>query len=105
MAERQHPMMHIRWRLHQIPGRRRLLGAPENAEHNAEEEYLSDVPRHDHLGEAFDRKLDDAFLVLDEIGNRIVASIASEIETVERNRAILKPPTSLDAWEAALEKT
>jgi TolB-like protein/DNA-binding SARP family transcriptional activator len=50
--------------------------------------------------EAFDHKLDDAFLVLDEIGNRIVASIASEIETVERNRAILKPPNSLDAWEA-----
>ena len=38
--------------------------------------------------------------MLDEIGNRIVASIASEIETLERNRAILKPPTSLDAWEA-----
>ncbi|HKO68526.1 MAG TPA: tetratricopeptide repeat protein, partial [Burkholderiaceae bacterium] len=37
---------------------------------------------------------------LDEIGNRIVASIAGEIETVERNRAILKPPNSLDAWEA-----
>lgn len=50
--------------------------------------------------EVFSRKLDDAFLVLDEIGNRIVASIASEIETVERNRAILKPPSSLDAWEA-----
>ena len=50
--------------------------------------------------EVFVRKLDDAFLVLDEIGNRIVASIASEIEMVERNRAILKPPTSLDAWEA-----
>jgi len=48
----------------------------------------------------FNRKLDDAFLVLDEIGNRIVASIASEIETIERNRAILKPPSSLDAWEA-----
>jgi tetratricopeptide (TPR) repeat protein len=44
--------------------------------------------------------LDDTFLVLDEIGNRIVASIASEIETAERNRAILKPPNSLDAWEA-----
>lgn len=44
--------------------------------------------------------IDDAFLVLDEIGNRIVASVASEIETVERNRAILKPPNSLDAWEA-----
>src|SRR4029453_16677109 len=48
----------------------------------------------------FDRKVDDAFLVLDEIGNSIVASIASEIETIERNRAILKPPSSLDAWEA-----
>jgi DNA-binding SARP family transcriptional activator len=50
--------------------------------------------------EVFNQKLDDAFLVLDEIGNRIVASIASEIETIERNRAILKPPNSLDAWEA-----
>lgn len=50
--------------------------------------------------ETFNRKLDDAFLVLDEIGNRIVASIAAEIETVERNRALLKPPSSLDAWEA-----
>jgi DNA-binding SARP family transcriptional activator/TolB-like protein/Flp pilus assembly protein TadD len=50
--------------------------------------------------DVFDDALDDAFLVLDEIGNRIVASIASEIETAERNRAILKPPNSLDAWEA-----
>jgi DNA-binding SARP family transcriptional activator/TolB-like protein len=50
--------------------------------------------------EVFNQKFDDAFLVLDEIGNRIVASIASEIETIERNRAILKPPNSLDAWEA-----
>ena len=50
--------------------------------------------------EVFDHKLDDAFIVLDEIGNRIVSSIASEIETVERNHALLKPPNSLDAWEA-----
>jgi DNA-binding SARP family transcriptional activator/tetratricopeptide (TPR) repeat protein len=50
--------------------------------------------------EVFDQALDDAFLVLDAIGNRIVASIASEIETIERNRAILRPPSSLDAWEA-----
>ncbi|MGZ8387202.1 MAG: tetratricopeptide repeat protein [Rhodoplanes sp.] len=50
--------------------------------------------------DVFDQKLDDAFLVLDEIGDRIVASIASEIETIERNRAILRPPSSLDAWEA-----
>ena len=50
--------------------------------------------------EVFNHKLDDAFLVLDEIGNRVVASVASEIETIERNRAILRPPSSLDAWEA-----
>jgi len=50
--------------------------------------------------ENFDTRLDDAFLVLDEIGSRIVASVASEIEIAERNRAILRPPNSLDAWEA-----
>jgi DNA-binding SARP family transcriptional activator len=50
--------------------------------------------------DVFDEKIDDALDVLDEIGNRIVASVAHEIEMVERNRAILKPPNSLDAWEA-----
>lgn len=50
--------------------------------------------------EIFDRPLDDALLVLDDIGSLIVATTASEIETAERNRAILKPPNSLDAWEA-----
>jgi TolB-like protein len=43
---------------------------------------------------------DDTFAVLDEIGNRIVASIANQIELAERNRAVLKPPNSLNAWEA-----
>jgi DNA-binding SARP family transcriptional activator len=42
----------------------------------------------------------DALLVLDQIGNRIVASIAGEVEALERNRAVLKPPSSLDAWES-----
>lgn len=50
--------------------------------------------------EMFNQTMDDAFLVLDEIGNRIVAAIDSEIETIERNRAILRPPNSLVAWEA-----
>ncbi len=50
--------------------------------------------------ETFTHTLEDALLVLDDIGNRIVATVTSEIETVERNRAILKPPNSLDAWEA-----
>lgn len=50
--------------------------------------------------ETFERHSDDAFAILDEIGDSIVAAIAAEIEMAERNRAILKPPNSLDAWEA-----
>ncbi len=50
--------------------------------------------------EAFEQTRDDAFALLDEIGDRIVASIAGEIEATERDRAILRPPSSLDAWEA-----
>ena len=50
--------------------------------------------------ERFDRKRDEALTVLEELGNGIVASIASEIERVERNEAILRPPNSLDAWES-----
>jgi TolB-like protein/DNA-binding winged helix-turn-helix (wHTH) protein/Tfp pilus assembly protein PilF len=50
--------------------------------------------------EAFDRPFDDVFAILSEIGDSIVASINIEVRTLERNRAILKPPDSLDAWEA-----
>jgi DNA-binding SARP family transcriptional activator/TolB-like protein len=50
--------------------------------------------------EEFTCKADDALAALDEIGNTIVASISEEIETAECNRAILRPPSSLNAWEA-----
>jgi TolB-like protein len=50
--------------------------------------------------DTLDHTSDDAFLVLDEIGNKIVTSISNEIETNEVRRAVLKPPNSLDAWEA-----
>lgn len=50
--------------------------------------------------ETFERRPDDIFGVLDDIGNSIVSSISAEIETVERNRAMLKAPNSLNAWEA-----
>ena len=50
--------------------------------------------------EVFDCRLDAAFETFDQIGNGIVASISSEVEAVERNRAMLKPPESLNAWEA-----
>jgi len=40
------------------------------------------------------------FVVLDDVCGGIVSSIAAEIENAERNRALLKPPGSLDAWES-----
>lgn len=42
----------------------------------------------------------EVFGVHAQIANRVVASISKEIEAAERNRAVLKPPNSLDAWEA-----
>ena len=50
--------------------------------------------------EVYSQAFESTFVILDEIGDRIVASIANEIEMVERNRAVLKPRSSLDAWEA-----
>jgi TolB-like protein/DNA-binding CsgD family transcriptional regulator len=50
--------------------------------------------------DSFDHSLADTFLTLDEIGDRIVASLSMEIEVAERNRAMLKHPQSLDAWES-----
>jgi len=50
--------------------------------------------------EVFDRALAETFDVLEDLGNRIVGAIASEIEASERNRAVLTPPSSLNAWEA-----
>jgi TolB-like protein len=43
---------------------------------------------------------DEIFGLVDGIGDQIVAAISLEIETAERNRAILRPPNSLDAWGA-----
>ncbi|MCD6077656.1 MAG: transcriptional regulator [Ramlibacter sp.] len=50
--------------------------------------------------EEFHGRLDETFCVLDDIGNRIVTAIAQQVELAERNRAILKNPNSLNAWEA-----
>ncbi len=48
----------------------------------------------------FEAPGEDRLAVIEEIGNGIVSCIAAEIETAERNRAMLKHPDSLDAWEA-----
>jgi TolB-like protein len=43
---------------------------------------------------------DAAFSALDAIVDRVVAAIAKEIEAAECQRAMLAPPSSLDAWQA-----
>ena len=48
----------------------------------------------------FDRAMDDIFLVQDEIASIIVGTVETEIEQSERQRALLTPPASLDAWSA-----
>ena len=51
--------------------------------------------------ETFNQKRDDAFLVLDEIGNRIVASDrAARSRRSSATAPSCEPPNSLDAWEA-----
>jgi TolB-like protein/DNA-binding SARP family transcriptional activator len=40
------------------------------------------------------------FVALDAIVDRIVAAVAKEIELAECQRALQRPPSSLDAWEA-----
>jgi TolB-like protein/DNA-binding SARP family transcriptional activator len=49
--------------------------------------------------EHYDRPLDDIFEVQDDITNRVIAAIEPEIERAEMQRALLKPPDSLSAWE------
>ncbi|QFU76789.1 hypothetical protein EY643_14645 [Halioglobus maricola] len=49
--------------------------------------------------ESWDRTRDDLFEVQDELAGAIVSAVEPEIERAEYNRASLKPPESLDAWE------
>src|SRR5262249_57961871 len=50
--------------------------------------------------DSFDAGAGETFAAVDSIVQRIVAAIAEEIESAESRRAVLKPPTSLDAWES-----
>ncbi len=50
--------------------------------------------------ESFQRPLDDIFALQDEITALVVEAVESEIELKERQRAMLLPIASLDAWSA-----
>jgi adenylate cyclase len=50
--------------------------------------------------ERYDRDLNDIFAVQDEITEAVTTAIAPTIAEAERQRAMRKPPESLDAWGA-----
>jgi TolB-like protein/DNA-binding winged helix-turn-helix (wHTH) protein len=50
--------------------------------------------------DTYETPVPHAFEVSGHVGAKIIGSLNSEIETTERNRAMLRPPNSLNAWEA-----
>ncbi len=50
--------------------------------------------------EHYDRPLESVFEIQSDIANSVGGAVASEVETAERQRALLVPLESLDAWEA-----
>ncbi|MEM8790947.1 MAG: hypothetical protein AAGE80_04985 [Pseudomonadota bacterium] len=51
-------------------------------------------------GERFDGGLDELFTVMDNIAGHVAGAVEAEIEHHERQRALLRPLASLDAWGA-----
>ncbi|MEE8144101.1 MAG: adenylate/guanylate cyclase domain-containing protein, partial [Kiloniellales bacterium] len=49
--------------------------------------------------ERYDRDLADIFELQDEMTQTIVGAVEPELSAAERERAVRKPPESLDAWE------
>ena len=49
--------------------------------------------------ERYDRDLEDIFELQDEMTQTIVGAVEPELGAAERERAVNKPPGSLDAWE------
>ena len=62
---------------------------------------LNDTAARSELwAEQFTGSLDDIFTLQDEIATAIVGSVETEIEQAERQRTLLTPENSLDAWSA-----
>jgi adenylate cyclase len=49
--------------------------------------------------ERYDRQIEDIFDLQDEMSQTIVGAVEPELSAVGRERALTKPPESLDAWE------
>jgi DNA-binding SARP family transcriptional activator/TolB-like protein len=59
-------------------------------------------PRSDRIFwvDEFSCNADDSFAVPPQLAARIITGLDAEIHVIERNRALLMPPASLDAWQA-----
>jgi adenylate cyclase len=55
---------------------------------------------HHVWAERYDRELADIFELQDEMTRTIVGAVEPELSAAERDRALSKPPESLDAWES-----
>ena len=52
--------------------------------------------------ERYDRQLTDVFAVQDEIARTVTALVAAHVDKAELNRALIKPPASLQAYDCYL---
>ena len=61
---------------------------------------LIDGDTGNHLwAERYDRELEDIFAVQDELTEVVIGAIAPQVGKAEQQRARLKPPDNLDAWD------
>lgn len=61
---------------------------------------LIDASEGHHIwAERYDREIEDIFELQDEMTQTIVGRLEPEMGAAERDRALSKPPESLDAWE------
>jgi adenylate cyclase len=60
---------------------------------------LVDSEGHHVWAEKYDREIDDIFELQDEMTQTIASALEPELNAVERERAVNKPPENLGAWE------
>ena len=65
---------------------------------------LIDASAGNHLwADRYDRELSDIFELQDEITNRVIGSVGSQILLAEAARVRRKPPQSIDAWDFVMQ--
>jgi tetratricopeptide (TPR) repeat protein len=65
---------------------------------------LIDAAAGNHLwADRYDRELSDIFELQDEITNRVIGSVGSQILIAEAARVRRKPPQSIDAWDLVMQ--